>query len=265
VWRAGLQDVCLHFVVNVRDSRGAFVANLPISSFYVRVGGREATVSSANAFNGTNWLIMIVDASASLSGDASNEQELWRAIKNLSEQLITLAPPSTKLALVVFSERVLRRLDFGHSRQELVTTIEQLPAPTGKTALWDSLLEPGSIFSDPIPGDAVVAISDGGDDFSKSRSRDVQSVFVAEGVRIFAIGLRHSYSESEEELIGGQDFARVAKPTGGNTGKQILNLQKSSQFLVRQVVRRSRTFLSFDAQDVTVAAIRAFGNPRIAT
>ena len=114
--------------VNIRDSKGESVPDLQASSFHAKVGGHEATVSSAAAFTGPIRLVLLLDASGSMRAGGNNER--WNAVKNLAEQIVYFAPPSTSLALIVFNSQTIRRLNFGHPRKELRDAIERCPVRT---------------------------------------------------------------------------------------------------------------------------------------
>lgn len=215
--------------INVRDSRGEFVSDLQAFSFHAKVGGHEAFVTSAAVFAGFSRVILVLDASASMSGDGDKRR--WNAIKNLTEQIVYFAPASTKLALLVFNKQTIRKLDFGHSRKELLDAVEQIPDAHGLTALWDSLLETSEMLGDALLGDAVLVISDFGDSVSKGKPEEVRKRFVAKGVRVFGIGIYDHYFATEEERLGPEYLRSLAEETGGlpiitDSFKDVPNLLK---------------------------------------
>jgi hypothetical protein len=214
------QSSCdLHIVVNVRDSRNGFVSDLHAASFHAKVAGREAVVTSADAFAGTNRVILMLDASGSMSGD--HDMRRWKLIKAFTEEIAASAPMSAKLAIVVFNTEVIRKVEFGHSRKELLAAIEQTPNAAGRTSLWKSLLDASQMFGDPAPGDAMLVISDFGDNASKGKSTDMQRAFAAKGIRLFGIGIFDHYFATEEERLGPEDFFALVKGTGGDVIKEI--------------------------------------------
>jgi len=141
--------------------------------------------------------------------------ERWNAIKNLTEQIVYFAPPSTSLALLIFNSQTVRKLDFGYSRKELLDAIEQVPHVHGLTALWDSLLQASEMFRDAALGDAVLVISDFGDSASKGKLGEVRKAFAANGVRIVGLDIVDHYFASEEEHLGPANLFDLATGTGG--------------------------------------------------
>jgi len=201
--------------VNVRDSRGEFVTDLQASSFHVKVGGQEAAVTSATMFAGSNRLTLVIDASGSMGG---RDMKRWRAIKALTSQIVASVPTSTDPAMLVFNRQTIRKVEFGHSRKELLDTIEQMPDANGPTALWTALLEASTMFGRPAPGNAVLVISDFVDNTHKTNSAKVRSAFLENRIRLFGVGIGSSdhYLAIAEDREGQDDFFALVKQTGGD-------------------------------------------------
>jgi hypothetical protein len=201
--------------VNVRDSRGKFVSDLPASSFRVKVGGHDAAVTSAKQITSSNRLTLVIDASGSMGG---RDVQRWRAIKTLTEQIIASVPTSTDLAVLVFNRQTIRKVEFGHSRKELLDAIEQLHDANGATALWTALLEASKMFDSPAPGNAVLVISDFVDNTHKTNTAKVRSAFLVNTIRLFGVGIGSvdHYLASAEEREAQDDFFALVKQTGGD-------------------------------------------------
>lgn len=211
------QSTCeQQIVVNVRDSKGEFLSGLDTSSFHANVGGHEAVVTSAGVFAGSNRVILVLDASGSMGGDRNMKR--WHAIKTFAKQIVALAPASTELAMLIFNRKIVRKVEFGHSRKELLDTIEQSSDANGMTALWTSLLEASEMFSTPLPGDSVLVVSDFVDDTHKTNVATVQSAFVNKRIRLFGAGIGSfdHYLADAEDREGQDKFFALVKQTGGD-------------------------------------------------
>lgn len=201
-------------VVNVRDAKGNFVSNLQASSFRAKVGGREAVVTSANVFAGSNRLILVLDASGSMSG---YDMRRWKAIEGLTEEIVASAPAWSKLALLVFNAQTVRKVEFGHSRKELIAAIEQLPPAKGQTALWNALLEADGMFGEPARGDAMVVFSDFGDNFSKLRNQGSRRPSSARESECLALAFTIIILPRRKSVGARKSFARLRrKPEAPN-------------------------------------------------
>ena len=102
-----------------------------------------------------------------------------------------------------------------------MATIEQLPNAKERTALWNSLLEASKMFGDPAPGDAMLVLSDFGDNVSKAKPAEVQTAFMSKRIRLFGVRILDPYAQSTEEVNGIYDFLNVTKQTGGDVIKEL--------------------------------------------
>jgi hypothetical protein len=98
--------------VNVRDLKGEFVPGLEASSFQAKVAGHEASITSEGVFAESNRVILVLDASGSMS---SGDEERWNATKNFAEKIVAFAPPTSRLALLIFNTKTIVKLGFDHS------------------------------------------------------------------------------------------------------------------------------------------------------
>lgn len=207
-------------VVNVRDRHGEFVPKLVASSFKLTVAGVDADASSANISSGINRVVVVLDASGSMGAS----QAFWAATNTLAQKVVASAPTTTDLGLVILSENSPRAINFGLPRKELIAAIQQFKVAKGKTALWDSLMTAAAMFGDAKPGDAVVLISDGGDNLSRTSPDTVERTFRTKKIRMFLMGVHGSLFplggllvRGEEERVGSESLANMAKESGGDT------------------------------------------------
>jgi hypothetical protein len=203
-------------VVNARNSKGEFVSDLDASSFQVKVGGHEASVTSAGIFAGTNRVILVLDASGSM-GSGDKDMRRWNAVKNFAEQIVEFAPPSSRLALVIFNREIIVKLGFEYSRNDLIAAIDRVPEAKEQTALWKSVVGASEVFGNVSQGDSMVVISDFGDNTHKTDAAEVQKTLTAKGFRMFGIGIFGYYFSSQEERDGPDILFALAKETGGDT------------------------------------------------
>lgn len=206
-------------VVNVRASNGSFVENLPPVAFRAASHGNTLTISAAKSVFGAHRVVLVVDA----SGSMSTESRFWQNTKSMAEQLVEESPDSTRLALIAFASRPIITLNFGHSKNEIRSAIKQIAAGADarvsdkQTALWDTLLQAQRLFSGPEPGDSVIVISDGGDTHSRAKEQDVERTYLAGGIRLFAVVVQASAFITEEERSGAESLVQVARATGAET------------------------------------------------
>jgi len=225
-------------VVNVRGSKGEIVSDLEQSSFQAKIGGHDATVTSESVFSGFNRVILVLDASGSIS---SGDKDHWVAIKNFAKQIIAFAPPTSRLALVMFNTQIIVKLGFDHARNELAAAIDQVSDAKALTDLWGSLLEASDLFGDASIGDSMVVISDFGD-MGKHKPSEGQRALVIRGIRMFCIGVFDHYFHSKEESLGPGECASLAQQTGGDSIKDLREFHGEMRDLLSWLFDRISTF-----------------------
>lgn len=85
----------------------------------------------------------------------------------------------------------------------------------GKTALYDAVLAALHLLDAPGFSDSIYLISDGGDNKSRSKQRDVRRALVSSGVRLHASVLAPTNDRVPEELLGLSDITEMTTATGG--------------------------------------------------
>ncbi len=127
-----------------------------------------------------------------------------------------------------------------HDRAKLDTHFKTLEAGWGyfrkprATALWDAMKGASEMFGTPRQGDVLYALSDGGDNTSHIRFRDVENTFRSKPIKLLLISFRVTAPlRAEAEAL--QRLQNLAMETGGATaeisGK--LKLQSLSQSIPR--------------------------------
>jgi hypothetical protein len=99
----------------------------------------------------------------------------------------------------------------------MLQTIANLGDNSGKTALYDSFPHAISLFGAPETGDAIYLISDGDDNLSKLREKDVERDLLARGIRLFCLIFKDRYFQTKDETSDVADVNRLAEATGGSS------------------------------------------------
>jgi hypothetical protein len=126
--------------------------------------------------------------------------------------------PPLEIGLALFAEDVQRVVAPTDARERLLDEIERLRAgprvPEGgrqqRTALWDSLLDSARMFGPFQPGDVLYVITDGVDNFSRSRPADVTQELLSGGIRLFAFAIAN-----RGFAYGTGELERMVQDTGG--------------------------------------------------
>jgi len=131
--------------------------------------------------------------------------------------------PNTSLALLVFSDKVNEQIDFSEGNSAVERRLLEIEADAdfakkqlrGKTALRDVVLSALRLLKDPGFVDSIYVITDGGDNESRSRLREVRDDLVSRGVRFYLTLLISNRLLTPEEQSGPTDVGELVEATGG--------------------------------------------------
>jgi hypothetical protein len=142
----------------------------------------------------------------------------------------TITSTDVALAMVAFSDQVNTTFGFEQGRPAIAEWLQQGPSQReklkGHTALFDATLAALKLLQPAQPGDAIYAITDGGDNHSHASASDTQRLLLSSGTRFFAFLLAEP-APTEEERSGVDSVMDIARDSGGfvfGTSANPLNL-----------------------------------------
>lgn len=190
------------------------------ADFKVSVRGIPIAVTEATAYRGPLRIVILIDASRSMT----EEGKLTFALA-FARDLISVSPPQTSLALLTFSDRIEDTVPFGRSRADLLAEIDNLQSTNwaGKkglrrTAIWDSLQCALALLQKPRLGDAVCLATDGVDNASHSSKSSVRIRLESAGVRLYTVVFVPNTEYrglTAEEVDAPSEMRALADATGG--------------------------------------------------
>jgi Mg-chelatase subunit ChlD len=206
-------DSCLspRIVVNVADQQGRTVAGLPPESFHVRAGDEAVTVKSAQTGVG-HRVVLLVD----MSGSINKSEHTWEIARVAAGNLLVAAPSTLRVALVLFSNRIIDMIGFDRPATDIVERLAKMENGRGSTAILDALDYSIKLLQPAEVGDVIYIISDGGENSSKVHRSDVEGKLLAQGVRLFAFILQpKTLFATPEEAAGPTLISDLTQVTGG--------------------------------------------------
>ena len=194
--------------VGVKDPSGAFVPGLSKEYFSVSENGvhQKITVFSHDDLPVTVGIV--VDESQSMG---RKRQEVLTA----AGKLVAESNPQDEIFVLNFNETVRRGLPegqlFSSDIQQLNTALYR-GSPTGRTALYDAVLEGLSQLAlGNRDKKALILISDGGDNSSKHNRKDVYEKLDRSLATVYAIGIY----DPEDPEIDPALLTHLARVSGG--------------------------------------------------
>ena len=168
--------------VAITDARGRFVTGLEKENFHVFEEKTEQQVRYFSSEEAPLSIGLVLDFSRSMAGKFSRLQEG-------AAQFLKTANPPDEFSLVEFRDRAELTLGFTRVPEEIQYRTA-LAEPQGSTALLDAVyLGLRQMKKAHNPRKALLIVSDGEDNHSRYRTRDVENLARESDVEIYAIGI----------------------------------------------------------------------------
>jgi Ca-activated chloride channel homolog len=194
--------------VNVTDVSGDFVPGLTSQNFRVYEDGRLQRITLFEREDLPVTVGLIVDHSRSM---ASKLPAVTAAVSSFARS----SNPEDEMFVVDFGDRVWPEffggLPFTSDVKALESAVTSVAAQ-GQTALYDAVFEGlERLRSGHREKKALIIVSDGGDNVSRRRYREVLTLARQSQAVIYAIGLVGHFGEEENPRV----LERLCKDTGG--------------------------------------------------
>lgn len=194
--------------VSVTDSQGHVVANLDRENFRVLDNHQPQKITVFDREDIPVTVGLVVDESGSMAPNLPSVNAAALAFASSSN-------PQDQMFVVCFNDTVFLGLPggapFTRDAHELIRSLSSF-APRGKTALFDAIAAAlGHFHRSPTNRNVLIVLSDGGDNASKHKFRQVLEMAERSNVTIYTIAL---LDQSQAEQNPGQ-LGRFAKVTGG--------------------------------------------------
>ena len=198
---------CIHrtLPVTVMDSSGRVIHGLLPSDFSVRIHGRPATVLSVSLDKRPHRTVVLLDASGSMV-DRPLKGRPWELALKIASDIAESNSENAPLALIIYSDKVHEQVDFAQGTPEVRTRLKAISAdPTyvknnikgSTTATFDAMLAALRLLGASDSSDSIYLISDGVDNQSRFKSKDVSRALGLRSVRMYV-----SLFESSTEGFG---------------------------------------------------------------
>ena len=199
-------------LVNVLDRSGNAVRDLTKNNFLVKINKQPVVVLGADYDLAPRRIVVLLDMSGSMGGRRDTNK--WRIAREAVEDLIAQTPADVPIALLTFSDQVHDVFDFRESRSAISRWFDAGPTQhrylKGRTALLDAIVASVRMFEPFRAGDAIYAITDGGDNSSHVSLDHTKAVLRESGVRLFG------FLFAERSPVGDVDLLmELAGDSGG--------------------------------------------------
>jgi Mg-chelatase subunit ChlD len=202
-------------LVSVIDSHGNAIPDLTKDNFRVKVSGQSATVAEASYGRAARRIVVLLDMSGSMAGESERNKK-WPIARDAVEDLLTETPANVQIALITFSSEVHDIFDFSQDRASIMAWLKRGPSQRsdvkGRRALYDAAVAATTLFQSPRAGDAIYAVTDGGDNSSNVSPTDTRTRLLRAGIRFFLFLFAEPHPPVREEL---ESVLKLTHETGG--------------------------------------------------
>ncbi|MBZ5539616.1 MAG: VWA domain-containing protein [Acidobacteriia bacterium] len=191
--------------------------------FEAKFRGQPVHILSVAPDNRPRRIVILLDVSGSMHGGRSGRE--WELARAMAAHIALSRLPNSEMALILFSDKIIEQVDFSQGTKLVTERLNQIGAQRdytkknvrGTTALLDSILAGFRMLDAPTSADVLYAITDGGDNKSHSKVRNVERTLVSAGVRFYASLFSSEFGPGVQALgtTSPEDIADIAKATGG--------------------------------------------------
>lgn len=177
--------------VSIVDTHGRAFRELTKENFRVHMNGKPATVVDAQYRAAPRRIVVLLDLSGSMLEDKTTHK--WQIARAALEDFLAQTPAEAPIAMLTFSNQVQDRFGFSEGRAAVAKWLHDQPNQPpllkhpAKTALLDAIAESLRVLQPFKSGDAIYAITDGGDNNSRTSASQLMSELLSSGVRVFAL------------------------------------------------------------------------------
>ena len=251
-----------------RDT-GAPIENLTREMVTARMGETALPISAPTRIHASR-IIVLIDESGSMAGIAwpnspfsHAQRDAVLAVEQTLGELMGKMPPGVSIEYGLFNNKWVFSDTFVSDPVELRKKIDEVTArfgkaPSGHTAIYDSLHEALKRFGSPQIGDSILLLTDGGDNSSKLTAQKLEQEFRAANARLLTVMVYELSVMSPQLETASRSIQDLVKKTGGSS--LALNLdspwwaEKENNLRTTQMVRRfwNEDVLSTDVIQVQV-------------
>lgn len=207
--------------VSVMTERGEVVKGLTPDRFRASIGHHAVQVASADE-SPPHRVVLLFDTSGSMI-------DIRPIALVVAQWLVGHTPERVPLGMLTFGEAVKDRVALTADHTVVRAALQRLGAATwgtphgygsGGTALWDALGAGADLLGQPMPGDAVVIVSDGNDNASRAGSSKTFRRLEMSGIRVFSflpVESLASRGRTPEENVGPEGLHALGEHTAGDS------------------------------------------------
>ncbi len=214
----GADDRQTTVTVNALDDHWTPIKGLRQEDFRAKSGRHQIQPVTFCFAEGPRRIVILLDTSGSMSGAKGSGR--WNVAHDATLDFVNSVSPRTRLSLLTFAAGVEEKANFSTDRRGIIAWLSDSHAGerkfvNGRTALYEAIIAAIKQFGSPEPGDAILVVTDGGENASKARSSQVTDALRASGVRLFALLLPDELPIGTDGWDGREKLLGMVRDSGG--------------------------------------------------
>lgn len=238
-------DVDLVLVpVTVTDYLNHSVTDLPKQNFQLFENDEPQRIEYFSTEDGPISVGLLLDLSRSMANKFETERQAVRSF-------IDNANPQDDYFVITFADRPRLLTSSTQSLDDIQNSLATVE-PNGNTALLDAVyLAVSRMRSARYKRRALLIITDGGDNHSRYRMREIRSLVEEADVQVYALGIFDSFFRTFEEFMGKRWLSEITDVTGGRTvtADNVSKVPALAAAISREM--RSQYVLGYKPSDLT--------------
>jgi hypothetical protein len=205
--------------VSIMSGDGSPLPDINEAAFEGSYRGKSVRINSVAIDQRPRRVLLLLDVSGSFTDKLD-----WAF--DVADDMLEHIPLPTEIGLASFANTLETAVPPTTDRTKIRNEIKSLRSTYaalerqghGQTALWDAIRDSVKLFDSQQVGDVIFAITDGGDNRSKTKPKELVQILVTAGIRLFAVEVVDPagiWSRSVESLDGPDALYRIVKSTGG--------------------------------------------------
>jgi hypothetical protein len=230
--------------VSIVNVNGLKVPELTNANFAASYNGKAVRVESANADMNVRRIVLLLDVSDSMLGQASDAD--WNFPLNIANHLLEAMPSSTVIGLSAFGTGLEHVTSPTNDRTKLKDEVEVVRRARWSfskynrpdTSIRDAIIAAARLFDHPQLGDVLYVITDGIDNTSEASIDDVYQALACRGIRLFTflVSARAKIRFDSATAAGQRTMLDLSEDTGGFSILELL--PSASPYHSRDLVDR---------------------------
>jgi hypothetical protein len=251
--------------VSIMSGDGSLLPDINDAAFKGSYGERSVHINSVTIDQRPRRIILLFDASGSFTYNLD-----WAF--NVAHDMVERIPPPNEIGLMVFATTATPVLPPITDRTKIENEIESLRSTHAAskkqvhigTALRDAIRDAVKLLGSQKIGDVIFVITDGEDNISRTKPKELVQILVTAGIRLFAVELVDPQDllgrgRTVEPLDGPDSLYQIVKSTGGvavvsNSLLELNGVDKHGKLPWGRTVLNSQyeQMLSFYRVDITL-------------